>query len=123
MTVLPHGVDKRYVEKIFLDQLSTESTDISHIHAEMTDKIRKRVLLSANYSTAYKVKHLVEIFEHLDKASDVLMVKLLNVKTMPSIQKRFRNSIEHTVSSLGNRYAPFIVEKTHNFQTYQVLVG
>ena len=85
MTVLPLGVDKRYVEKIFLDHGGTEN-DITHIHSDMTDKIRKRVLLSSNYSTAFKSKHVVEIFEELDAASDTLLLKLLKVKpSMPSI--------------------------------------
>ena len=85
MTVLPLGVDKRYVEKIFLDHGNNEN-DINHIHSEMTDKIRKRVLLSSNYSTAFKTKHVVEIFEELDSASETLMLKLLNVKpSIPSI--------------------------------------
>ena len=85
MTVLPLGVDKRYVEKIFLDQAGPDN-DISHIHSDMTDKIRKRVLLSANYSTSFKTKHVVEIFEQLDKASDTLMLKLMKVKpAIPNI--------------------------------------
>ena len=62
MTVLPMAVDKRYVEKIFLDQIATDN-DINHIHPDVTDKIRKRVLLSSNYNTAFKVKHAVEVFE------------------------------------------------------------
>ena len=62
MTVLPMAVDKRYVEKIFLDHIGTDN-DLNHIHSDVTDKIRKRVLLSANYATAFKVKHAVEVFE------------------------------------------------------------
>ena len=121
MTVLPLGVDKRYVEKIFLD-LSNNENDINHIHSEMTDKIRKRVLLSANYSTAYKTKHVIEIFEELDRASDTLMLKLLKVKpSIPSIQKKFRHSIDLTLTSLRSRYAPYLSEKVVNGVTYDVI--
>lgn len=57
--ILPTSEKKR-VEQLFIDPVEPATVHApSSVYADPTDKIRKRVLLSSNYATAFKVKHVV----------------------------------------------------------------
>ena len=66
-TFLPAGFDKSKVESIFVE-ISTND-NMHHpeflLFSENTDKIRKRVLISSTFATAYRTKHVFKIFEGL----------------------------------------------------------
>ena len=63
---LPVGFDSRKIEALFIEMVDqSEQTQYFHYSPDNQDKIRKRMLLSANYSTAYKAKHVLQTFNYL----------------------------------------------------------
>ena len=57
--ILPQS-DKKRVELLFIEPVDhTTIHAASNLYADQADKIRKRVLLSSNYGTSFKVKHIV----------------------------------------------------------------
>ena len=57
---LPAGFEKSKIESLFL-----EEHEQHFLLSDTQDKIRKRMLISASYGTAYKVKHVVKTFYDL----------------------------------------------------------
>jgi len=63
---LPAGFDKGKVELLFVEGTEKEKKEFDLLLlSENTDKIRKRVLISSTFGTAYKVKHVMNIFKEL----------------------------------------------------------
>lgn len=62
---LPAGFDTKKIENLFIDNSASDVYEqhpafIFHTPAtDGQDKIRKRMLISAPYTTAYKVKHIL----------------------------------------------------------------
>ena len=59
---LPAGFEKNKIESLFLEEHEHEH---HFLISDNQDKIRKRMLISAPYGTAYRVKHVVKTFYDL----------------------------------------------------------
>jgi aminoglycoside phosphotransferase family enzyme len=62
-------LDKARAETIFVDGLLKNEDD--HIttvvlHGDHSDKIRKRVLISSDYRSAFKVRHMCDLYMELN---------------------------------------------------------
>ena len=63
---LPAGYEKSKIESIFVELPNNDNMhqDLG-LYSESTDKIRKRVLISSTFATAYRTKHVLRIFQDL----------------------------------------------------------
>ena len=66
-TFLPVGFDKSRIENLFVESVQDHGqfTFEQILMVESTEKIRKRVLISATFGTAFKAKHVTKIFSDL----------------------------------------------------------
>ena len=68
---MPQGFEKHKIEQLFIETGEKGKAEFELLLlSENTDKIRKRVLLSQQFGTALKVKHVLKIFSELRRCKE-----------------------------------------------------
>jgi hypothetical protein len=61
---LPDYYEKKQIEELFIDPICRkEEREVLHGDYFESTMIRKRVLVSSDFSTAYKIDHIIDAFE------------------------------------------------------------